>query len=427
MLFGILLIFTELEMVRKSLKDGRKSLYLFALVFIVYSFIYMTKNCYSAAMASIVSEGIMTKSETGLIAAAFYLVYAPFQIVGGIAADRYSPYKLILFGTLGAGICNLLVYFFSENYIAMLIIWSLNAIIQFGIWPAIFKIITSQLKESQRTRCVFYISLSSTLGLVLSYICAAIITDWKINFLLSAIILFLCVAVFFFVYRSLDKHMVVEYIDDEMLPKDKKEKEKGALGLIIKAGIPILLVVYAIQGLLNLGLKSLAPVMLMENYPSLSSSLANALNIILVLSSSVGLFFSRIPFFKKFSETTSVAIMFAATIPLLLIITFIGKVNLVVIIATLAILMVSVSSMTVFFSYISKAFEKFGYGATLAGLFNCMSAIGIVLANYVFAKLAERFGWGFTTKSWLVIAIVSFALTALTVPVWKKFKKKVED
>jgi len=145
-------------MVRKSLKDSRKSLYLFALVFILYALIYMTKNCYSAAMASIVKEGIMTKSETGLIAAAFYLVYAPFQIVGGIAADRYSPYKLIVFGTFGAGVCNLLVYFFSGNYIAMIIIWSINAVVQFGIWPSVFKIITSQIKESHRTKAVRLLS-----------------------------------------------------------------------------------------------------------------------------------------------------------------------------------------------------------------------------------------------------------------------------
>lgn len=414
-------------MVRKSLRDGRKSLYLFALVFVVYSLIYMTKNCYSAAMASIVAQGIMTKSETGLIAAAFYLVYAPFQIVGGIAADHHSPHKLIIFGTFGAAVCNLLVYFFSENYIAMLIIWSLNAIVQFGIWPAIFKIITAQLKESQRTRAVFYISFSSTLGLVLSYICAALITDWKFNFLLSAIVLFVSVAAFATCYKGLEGNMIAEETPTESAPSaEKAKKEKGSLALIIKSGVPILLVVYAIQGLLNLGLKSLAPTMLMENYESLSPALANALNIILVLSSSIGLFFSRIPFFKKFSETASVAIMFATTVPLLIVVTFIGEVNIAFIIAALALLMVSVSSMTVFFSYISKVFENFGHGATIAGLFNCMSAIGIVLANYVFAKLAEMFGWGFTTKSWLVIAIVSLVLTALTIPIWNRFKKKMD-
>lgn len=415
-------------MIKKSLRDDKKSVILFILIFVVYALIYLTKNCFSAAMAPIVAEGIMTKSETGLIAAMFYLIYAPFQIVGGFAADRYSPYKLLLWGTLGAGICNLLVYFFSENYIAMLIIWSLNAAIQFGIWPSVFKIITSQLKEVHRVKGVFYISFTSTAGLVLSYVCAAIITDWKINFLLSAIILFACVAALVVVYPKLERSMVPDVIPEEVSDQQKKqksEKQKGVLSLVIKSGALILLVVYAIQGLLNLGLKALAPVMLMENYESVSPAIANILNIILVLSSSVGLFFSRIPFFKKFSDVSSIAIMFAVSIPLLVVVTFIGDISIAIIVAVLALLLISVSSMTIFFSYITKAFEKFGLGGTLAGLFNCMSAVGLVLANYVFAKLAEEFGWGFTTKSWLILAIVCFALVALTIPIWKNFKKKM--
>lgn len=415
-------------MVRKSLRDDKKSVILFILIFVVYALIYLTKNCFSAAMAPIVAEGIMTKSETGLIAAVFYLIYAPFQIVGGFAADRYSPYKLLLLGTLGAGICNLLVYFFSENYVAMLIIWSLNAIIQFGIWPAVFKIITSQLKEVHRVKGVFYISFSVTAGLVLSYICAAIITNWKINFLLSAIILFACVAALMVVYPRIEKAMVPDEELDVFSQSTKKqnhEKQKGVLSLVIRSGALILLVVYAIQGLLNLGLKALAPVMLMENYESVSPAFANILNIILVVASSGGLFFSRLPFFKKFSDVSSIAIMFAVTIPMLVVVTFIGNVSIALIVVVLSLLLISVSSMTVFFSYITKAFEKFGLGGTLAGLFNCMSAVGLVLANYVFAKLAEEFGWGFTTKSWLIIAIVSFALTALTIPIWRNFKKKM--
>ena len=412
-------------MVKKSLKDEKKSLILFLLIFVIYALIYLTKNCFSAAMAPIVDQGIMTKSETGLIAALFYLIYAPFQIVGGIAADRYSPAKLINWGMLGAGVCNLLIYFFSESYIAMLIIWSANAVIQFGIWPAIFKIITAQLKENHRIMAVFYISFAATVGLIFSYICAAVITDWRVNFLLSAIILFACVAVFWPTYSKIEKAMVPDEEPALISKEPKSKREKGVLSLVVKSGAPILLVVYAIQGLLNLGLKALAPVMLMENYESVSPAAANILNIILVASSSVGLFFSRIPIFKKFSDVSSITIMFAVTIPLLLIITFIGQVSLAVIIAVLSLLLVSVSSMTVFFSYITKVFEKFGLGGTLAGLFNCMSAFGLVLANYVFAKLAEDFGWGFTTKSWLIIAIVSFILMALTIPIWRNFKKKM--
>ena len=64
---------------------------------------------FTSAMAIIVEEGFMTKSQTGLINAVFWIVYAPFQIVGGIAADKYSPYKLIMIGLLGAAISNVAV------------------------------------------------------------------------------------------------------------------------------------------------------------------------------------------------------------------------------------------------------------------------------------------------------------------------------
>jgi MFS family permease len=248
--------------------------------------------------------------------------------------------------------------------------------------------------------------------------------------MLSAIILFACVALFWPAYAWAEKSMLPDEEPDVVtkLPKKSKhEREKGVFAIVVKSGVPILLVIYMIQGLLNLGLKALAPVMLMENYESVSPAAANILNIILVLSSSVGIFFSRTPFFKKLSEVSSITIMFAVTIPLLVVVTFIGHVNIALIIAVLALLLVSVSSMTTFFSYITKAFEKFGLGGTLAGLFNCMSAFGLVLANYVFAKLADEFGWGFTTKSWLIIAIVSFILMALTIPMWRKFIKKINE
>ena len=409
----------------RSLKNERKSICLFLLIFVTYSLIYMTKNCYSAAMASIVSQGIMTKSETGLIAAVFYLIYAPFQIVGGIVADRFSPYLLVMFGTLGAGVCNLLVYFLSDNYVAMLIIWSINAILQFGIWPALFKMNTSQLCAEHRSRAVFYMSFSSMFGLVMSYVSAALISDWRFNFMFSAIILFASVAVFGVVYPLLTRHMT----EDVVIHAPKKEtrkKQKGMASMILCSGVPMMLVVYMIHGLLNLGLKSLSPVMLIENYSELSPALANVLNVILILAGPLGLFLSRLPVFRRMSEPTVMALMFGACVPLLLTVTLVGDVPLFVIIAALTALMTATGLMSVHFSYVSKAFEKYGYGATLAGLFNCMASLGIVLANFVFARLADSFGWGITTRVWLIIAIVSLALCVITVPIWKKFKKRAE-
>ena len=411
-------------MKRKCLVNHKKSACLFMLVFVAYALIYMTKNCYSAAMASIVDAGVMTKSQTGLIAAAFYLVYAPFQIVGGVAADKFSPSKLILIGMFGAGVCNLLVYI-VEGYVAMIIIWSLNAVFQFGIWPSIFKIVVSELAPEDRMRGIFLINFSSSVGLLISYGIAIFISEWKLNFLVSAITLFVLCIAFYAIYKYLSKSMV----EDTEVVNAKTVSVVSVSGkelfkLLVKAGIPLMLIVGMAQSMINLGVKALAPTMLMESYEAVSPSLANALNIILVLASPIGMCVSRLPFFKKFSEPLVITSLFAVMLVPLFAITFIGKLPVGFIVFALFVLMVTTSGTSIFFSYIYKKFEKYGSVATLSGLFNCMSSLGIVLANYVFARIADSFGWGVTTVCWFVFIAIAFTLMLVSVPLWKRFQKK---
>ena len=386
----------------------------------------MTKNCYSAAMASIVNAGVMTKSQTGLIAAAFYLVYAPFQIVGGVAADRFSPSKLILIGMLGAGVCNLLVYL-VDGYVAMIIIWSLNAVLQFGIWPSIFKIVVSELAPEDRMRGIFLINFSSSFGLLISYGIAIFISEWKLNFLVSAITLFTLAASFFFIYKYLSRDMVKDFDATDIKAKRKTSVSvsgKELFKLLIKAGIPLMLIVGMAQSMINLGVKALAPTMLMESYEAVSPSLANALNIILVIAGPIGLCVSRLPFFRKFNEPLVITCFFAVMLAPLFVITFIGKLPVGVIVTALFFLMVTTSGTSIFFSYIYKKFEKYGSVATLSGLFNCMSSLGIVLANYVFARMADSFGWEITTLCWFIFIAAAFLLMLASVPIWKRFEKK---
>lgn len=404
-----------------TLNDSKRSICLFLLVFISYALIYMTKNCYSAAMASIVDEGIMTKSETGLIAAVFYLVYAPFQIVGGIAADRYPPDKLILIGALGAGVSNLLIYF-VDSYVGMIIIWSANAIIQFGIWPAIFKIVTTKLIDRHRPNGIFYISLASTIGLIFSYISAAFISYWKHNFLFSAIVLFVVTVVFAIVYKYIEVGMVE--VDHPTSDMPATKRKSGKFGIILAAGIPLLMLVNMIHSMLNLGIKALAPTMLMESYSGITPAVANILNIALILAGPIGLFLSATPIFRKMKPTTALAVFLGAILPLLVVVMFIGTIPLAVIMVALALVMVAAGAMSIFFSYISRAFQKFDCVATLSGLFNCMASLGIVLANYVFASLADAYGWEFTTRCWVIITAAALVLALAAIPLWSRFVNK---
>lgn len=413
-------------MVKKYLTDSKQSIYLFVLVFVVYALVYMTKNCFSAAMAAIVNEGIFTKSQTGLFTALFYLFYAPLQIVGGIAADKYSPAKLILIGTLGAGIANLLIYYIN-GYIGMLIIWTVNAVVQFGVWPAIFKIVTTQIAREHRIKAVFYINLSSIAGLFVSYLCVAFIHNWKFNFMISAVVLFVTALGFWLCYGKIEREMVNEEMGDEEIADNHSEEYKaGFFKLMLKAGIPALMLVSMIINMLYLGVKALAPVLLMESYESLTPQLSNALNIILIIGSPIGIFIAKNRFLQKFNVVGIIALFLALSLPFLLLLTFVGKLNLILVVMALLMLMIAVGAGTAFLLRISLGFEKYGRTGTLSGLFNCMAALGTVLANYVFAKIAEIAGWEITTKCWFWITVFAFFLAVLTVPVWKNFETKIK-
>ena len=408
----------------KYLENSRKSIVLMLLLVVSYSLIYMTKNCYTAAMASIVEEGIMTKSETGLISAVFYLVYAPFQIIGGIAADRLSPKWLITLGTLGGAIANILIYF-TNSYIAMIAIWGFNAVVQFGVWPSIFKITTTELMPNQRTAGIFSVNSATAIGLFISYAMAVFISDWKDNFLYSAIILLIISVGFYFAYTALEKSMKHEDIQAPE-PEKAKKKSQGRFSLIFKSGVPLLLLTSFTQNMINLGIKGITPVMLVENYKGVTASIASGLNIILVLATPIGMLLSCAPFFRRITTPLAISIFTMATIPLLIVVLFIGKINVALIVATLAAIIVFTSATQLSFSYISRAFEKYGCVGTMSGLFNCASSLGIVAWNYGFTKLADSYGWGVTTKAWVIIMLLSLSFALISIPIWKRFIKKVK-
>jgi len=415
-----------LLMREKVLSDGKYNLHLFALLFITYSLVYVTKNCYSAAMAAIVNDGVMTKSQTGLISAMFYLVYAPFQIIGGLAADKYSPHKLIIIGVVGAGIANLLIYY-VQGYMAMLIIWTLNAVVQFGVWPSIFKILSSEMAPGYRLSGMFYISLSIPAGLFLSYVCAMLIKSWKYNFLISAITMFLLAAVFYVWYKRIEKKMYFKdkeniSIESENSKETENPKENvRLLPLILKAGIPIMLIVVIIQSMLNLGVKSLAPVLLMESYDNITPSVANGLNLILILANPVGVFIAKNRIFDGKNVVAVISLFSAVILPLALMLVFVGKVHILVIIISLALLTIFVSVVSTLIPKISLYFGKYNSSGTMSGLFNGISALGVVLANYGITKVAELWSWGAATKCLFLLTALSLLHSVVTIPIWKRF------
>ena len=398
----------------------------FILLWLMYSMVYMTKNCFSGAMSLIVSEGVMTKSQTGLIVSAFNLAYAPLQILGGIFADKYDPEKLIKIGLIGGGIVNLII-FLNQNYYLVLTVWILNAAVQFSLWPSVFKIVSSQIAKEDRKNSTYYISFCTTAGLLFAFIIAIFLKKWQYNFLFSAVSLFALAIIWHIVTKRLKKHMVPDEITDNVSETQLEETENiSAFRLFWFSGYLVLIVIGFIWTVVVNSIKTLSATMLMESYENISPQIGNFLNILIIASGIIGSIIVKEFLYPKRIKSAPVAIAFLFGISLFFAVAllFLGKISVYILVASLCLISGCLSAVFLLFTYCNLRFAKFGKSGIAAGAMNASSALGIVVSGYVIAVIAEKLGWLAVTITFFVLIAVSIGLSLLVIPLWNRFKKK---
>lgn len=406
----------------KYLESKSLSLVLFVFVFLLYAVVYMTKNMFSSAMATIVEEGFMTKSQTGLINAVFWLVYAPFQVVGGFAADKYSPYKLIVIGLVGAMVANIVIYF-NQSYPVMMGAWVFNAIVQFGLWPGVFKIVSTQTAPSMRETSIFWLLFSTSVGLGFSMLIASFVKHWQQNFLVSVVSLLVTLLLFIFLYNYLERKMVTK--DPKVIADNKfSTKEKAPMiPLMLSSGLVVFLVTCLLRVSIDNGIKMMTPVMLMESYKELPAALATRISSVLIIFSAIGTFVSGFMKRKITSNEIKAQITFyiVSAFPLLAV-CFVGEIPYIWILTALCGAVMLVQGAGPFNqSFAALRFEKYGRIGTVSGILNATASIGNILASYVFAKMAELMPWREVAVSWLMVIVISIVLCASVLRRWTKF------
>ncbi len=407
--------------VNVHLENRTISRHFFWYLWIMYAIVSMTKNCYGGAMASIVEEGILTKSQTGFISAMFYLTYTPLQIFGGGFCDRYSPEKLIKYSLLGAAVANIIIYF-NHNYYVMLVAWMLNGVVQFAVWPATFKIISSQLVRSDRKRMAFYISMSGTGGLVLSYLVAAIVPVWEHNFSISALML-VAFAVGMHIYdKHLNRFMKWDYPEIKSENNEKPMHEVSTWKIIRKSGIIFVMASIFLFTIVARSRENLAPVLFMENY-KVSSSVGNLFNILMIVMGLAGTLIARKFIVKTDNEVWGMILTLVVMMPFLILCCFIAKLHISVMLVSLCII-AALQSMTVLFNNtFDMAFAKYGKSGAVAGLSNGARGMSYLAATYLMPLCAEKFGWTALVALWPIFTVAAVAALCFAVSLFRKFKR----
>ncbi len=406
------------------LEDKKKSLIFFWSIFFMYMMVYMTKNCFSAAMASIVNEGVLTKSQTGLITAVFYIVYTPLQIVGGVVVDRFKPALLIKIGLIGSAIANGII-FFNQNYAVILVTWVFNALVQFAVWPGVFKIISSQLVPNQRKQAAFFISFTSAIGLMVAYIVAAMVRRWEDNFLISSVIMFLMAIFFHLVSKYVEPYMVSDTMPRGIHADKPIELAKPRFStrkLLLLGGIVFVVLYILLRSTVENGLKTLSSTMLMESYEQISPTIGNLLNTLVILSGVIGTIIVRFVLCRIIKdEIVGTILLLALCLPFTLIMRFVGSCSVWLAVASLCIIVAALNATHYLSLAYNMRFTRYGLNGTAAGITNAAASFGIVIQSYGFTLLAEATSWNFVADVWLVMVGSAALLLLISLPRWKRF------
>lgn len=407
------------------LENKRASRVFFIYVWVMYAIVYMTKNCFSGALAAIVDSGALTLTEASWISAAFYIAYTPLQILGGMFADKYSPEKLITVGLLGSAVSNVVI-FFNQNFWVMMASWVFSAIIQFALWPAVFKIVSSQLVRSDRSQMVFLMSFSGQGGLILTYLVSAFIPRWQLNFAISAVMLVVMAVVLLLFCRFLNpilKKDKVEVTVGEVDPENDPGRGKTPLAIFLASGFVFVLPAVVIRMMIENGTKTLSPTMLSQSYESISPMLGNLLNILVILAGIGGAFFIKFLIFPRLikNELVGYLVMLLAALPFCVILSMVGDLPVWTIVVALCAVSLLLSATSLLIQYFNTHFIRYGLNGTAAGVLNAAASFGLVLQYCVFSPIADNLGWQVVTTLWIVMVAVAAVCIAFAIRPFKRF------
>lgn len=410
----------------KGTNEEKSSKIIFAAVWIAYAILAMVRSCYSSAIAPIIADGLLDKSQSGIINAGFYLFYGGAQLLGAKLLDKVSPVKLITVSLF----CTLIVTVgmsLARDFYTLLILWCFCGLMQFGVWPAVVRVLAEYVLPRHRNKAKFYISFAYCIGTILAFLMATVVlkvTSWPALFAIMTVVVIGCIAFWLPAIKKSEPVLIAA-----QTPQAAQATQDGApvqkpnlFKLMLLSGVMLILIPTGVRTALDLGLKAWVPTMIMDNY-NVTPSFASAINTVLLFVNIIGVFIVFWIYPKKIrNEVTMFTLVFATILPFVIALLMTGKVHMAVIVILLAVVTTIVyGGNQIAVVLIPSCFAKFNCTGSITSLINSVSSFGAMAANFGFGFLAQKYGWDVTIWSWIIITAVSVVLCAVAIPVWKKF------
>lgn len=394
---------------------------LFLCLFFIYTMNTFGKIAFPAVTAALINESILTKTQAGFISGAFWFVYALGQFAGGSLVSKFSASFFIKLGIISSAAANFLLAV-SSNYETFLIVWCLNGVLQMGFWPGVLHMLSNNILREQQNKAFNYIAYCYGIGSILSHLCTAAVLStltWRYLFIVCGIMGLVSLIPLIYAEKKL-----LPFLEVAKTEKTKKEKTPLPKGFVWKSGIVLFCMLFFIKSVLDSGIKTWMPTLLMETHGA-SPSYTSILSVALLLLNLFGVSFAVFVYKKlKENEATSIFTIYMLIVPFMASLLYFRSMN--TILATVVFTIITVfiySSGQIFSTYYPSCFQKVGGVAFIGGIMNCFAAMGNVVATAGNGAIADLFGWDMIIYFWNALIAVFVIICLVLMPIWKKFLK----
>lgn len=428
-------------MTERKITDKKQAFFLFCICWMAYFTCYIGRLNFSSAMAAMIEEQVLTKTQAGTISMVYFFVYGAGQLLNGFLGDKLPPGRMIFAGLSLSMLCNLLMGA-AGSFVVMVIVWGVNGYAQSMVWPPIIRIFAKRLEEAVRLRyCVDIVSTQAA-GTLAAYVLSAAVlavSGWRTVFWGAGICLLLVAILWTIGYARVERLSGEDVMEEgngkqensadrsvgtafperedtgseaEKVGKTQRqesgkisEKKPGrSFGALLLGGLWMIILPVVVHGILKDGVTSWVPTYILETFHT-SASLSVLVTTVLPIVNLSGAYLAR-ALYRKCSgnEVRASAVFFGVSVAALLVLWLAGSFSLVLTVALLAVITASMMGVnTLFVNLLPLRYEKEGKVSSVSGFLNACAYLGTAVSTFTIGVMVESLGWGVTVGSWLAV------------------------
>ena len=407
-------------------KNGYTKNGIIALCSLVYFVSYFSRKDFAAVMAGMISEGVIERTNAGLVGTMLFVFYGVGQLLSGYLGDRIKPKYLIIIGLSTTAFCNALMPLIPEG--AMIAVWGLNGLAQAMLWPPIVKILSTYLDHDTFVTANLVVTSAAHVATILLYvfvpICLVYMKWQAVFYTASVLALISCVTFALLLRHILPKEATTPAVSDGDASVVKTSYEgdsgQGIMAVFTSSGVFTVLVCIVVCGFLRDGIESWLPTLYSEAFGK-SAAESTLLSIILPIFSVISISTVTVLHKKRAfnNEILGSAILFASAVIsaalLALFISLEGSVFGILSLILAAYICAAMHGVNfLLISCLPGRFARFGRAATVSGICNSCVYVGAAISTYGIAYISGKLGWGVTALSWCVVLGVGIVFALIS-------------